>query len=1005
MKTTKWVFPVQTTAFVCVSIILMFGVLFPIFAATITVTNTNDNGTGSLRQAIIDAASGDVIEFDPGVAGIITLTGQLTINKNLTINGPGADVLAISGNNAYRVILITSGFYTVTISGLTISDGYVDGGSFTGEGGGINNLSAQLTTINNCHIHNNTVEGNSARGGGINHRGGSDGLMILNNCRVEGNTTRSKGGLGTTSEGAGVITVGVGSTFSHTEIYGSTISGNMAIKNLSSSSANGGGYRSSGNATTIIENSTISDNSAANNGGGISIGATATFNFLTITNNTAVNGGGISGSISTGGIKNSIIAGNTSTGSGPDYSGTLNSQGYNLIGNTSGATITGNLMGNILNESAGLVSLADNGGATSTHALLPNSPALNAGSCDGVTTDQRGFSRPQDGQCDIGAFENQAPLAICQNVTVTAGANCTADASIDNGSNDPDGDPVTVVLDPVGPYNIGMTAVTLTVTDDKGASTQCNATVTVLDDIEPEITCPGDITVAAVPGACDAVVNFSVTATDCDPNLNIECTPASGSTFAIGTTVVNCTATDGSGNNASCSFNVTVTGGSGTIAGTVTENGNGVDGITVNLLDDQNPMTVIDSKTTDTQGNYDFTDIALATYQVMVEVPAGYTIDQNNVVSDLATCGATNTVDFVLTPTSSDGTISGTVKVGVNGLAGVKVALLDPMGVQAAGFDTLVTDGSGEYQFSDVPPGDYLVRLIEPLGYTAAENPVVVTLGSGEDETVDFVLEQTVIANNCKPAVWWEVQFLLNLLPFCNPEVSEQDLENYIILVQEHYTPHFDIFENDVTLADWWEKLRVWNNLTQYKRARRQLATLLMNMVSGRIGQYSIVTADGYTAGDVLTYVSELLTDPYSGSTDYLTAELLAAQVNLRRTIAANKVHPSTSILYKNGNGPDWSFGQNLPEVYALEQNFPNPFNPRTTISFALPEAGKISLNIYNVQGQLVRTLVSGSYEAGIYNLQWDATNDYGVRVGSGIYFYRIQAENYVETRKMTLLR
>jgi len=305
-----------------------------------------------------------------------------------------------------------------------------------------------------------------------------------------------------------------------------------------------------------------------------------------------------------------------------------------------------------------------------------------------------------------------------------------------------------------------------------------------------------------------------------------------------------------------------------------------------------------------------------------------------------------------------------------------------------------------------VLPGDYQVRLIDPLGYAAADNPKVVTLGCGEIKTVPpFVLEQTVIANNCKPAVWWEVQFLLNLLPFCNPEVSEQDLGNYIILVQEHYTPHYDIFENDVTLADWWEKLRIWNNLTTYKRARRQLAALLMNMVSGRIGQYSIVTADNKTAGDVLTHVSYLLTDPNSGSSEYLTAELLAGQVNLRRIIAAGMVNPPVSILYKNGNGPDWSFGQNLPEEYALEQNFPNPFNPSTTISFALPEVGKVSLNIYNVQGQLVRTLVSGSYEAGIYNLQWDATNDYGVKVSSGIYFYRIQAENYVETRKMTLLK
>ncbi|MCK6619852.1 MAG: carboxypeptidase regulatory-like domain-containing protein [Calditrichaceae bacterium] len=690
--------------------------------------------------------------------------------------------------------------------------------------------------------------------------------------------------------------------------------------------------------------------------------------------------------------------------------GTLASQGYNLIGSTSGATITGDLTGNIVDVSAGLDTLADNGGPTRTHALLPGSPAIDKiapGNCS-VATDQRGFPRTQNGQCDIGAFENQVPpVAICQNVSVAADANCQASvtaAQVNSNSYDPDGDSFTLSLFPEGPYQLGETDVILTVTDEGQASASCPAKITVFDGTAPSISCPGDITVEADPGTCQAVVTFSVTANDnCDSDVELVCTPSSGSNFPIGTTMVNCTATDDAGNQSDCSFNVIVTGGSGTIAGTVTESGNGgVEGITVNLLDDQNPMNVIDSRNTDSGGNYDFSDIALATYQVMVDAP-GYTIDQNNVVSELTTCGGVNEVHFVLTPTSSSGTISGTVTVGVNPLAGVKVALLDTMGVQVPGFDTLTTNSAGEYLFNDVPPDTYLVRLIEPLGYTASPNPVIDTLEAGDADMVNFVLEQTVTGNNSKPVVWWDVQFLLNLLNACNPEESESDLLGYIGLVQQHYTPHFDIFEDDLTLGDWWEKLRVWNNLTTYKRARRQLAGLLMNLVSGRIGQYSVVSADGRTAGEVLTYVSQLLTD--GSHANDLTAELLAGQVNLRRTIAAGKVPPS-NILYKGGDGPiDWGFGESLPEEFVLEQNYPNPFNPSTTIRFALPEASQVSLKIYNARGQLVRTLVSGNYESGVHEIRWDARNDLGETVSSGMYFYRMQAGNFVESRKMVLLR
>jgi hypothetical protein len=94
------------------------------------------------------------------------------------------------------------------------------------------------------------------------------------------------------------------------------------------------------------------------------------------------------------------------------------------------------------------------------------------------------------------------------------------------------------------------------------------------------------------------------------------------------------------------------------------------------------------------------------------------------------------------------------------------------------------------------------------------------------------------------------------------------------------------------------------------------------------------------------------------------------------------------------------------PEVYALSDNYPNPFNPETTIKYQLPEAGDVTLEVYNMLGQVVRTLVSEQQNAGRYVLQWDATNDAGQALSSGIYFYRIQAGGeFQSVKKMLLLK
>jgi hypothetical protein len=349
-------------------------------AATITVTNTNDSGAGSLRQAIADANDGDTVEF--GVTGMITLiTSELLVDKSITLSGPGATNLSVDGNGSSRVFHINSG-KTATISGLTIANGASD------NGGGIFNEHADLT-LSNC-----TVSGNSASlsGGGVySHGGVRSATLTLNNSTITGNSASSFGG-------------GINNHLATLTANNSTISGNSALF--------GGGIDSDGllgSATVTSNNSTISGNSATGGGGIYSHLSTLMLNNSTVSGNAATDGGGIINDSGVVTIGNTILETGIS-GQNIINFGNLTSDGYNLSDDDGGGYLTAT--GDQINTDPMLGPLQDNGGPTFTHALLTGSPAIDAGDPHFVPPpdyDQRGpgYVRVAHGRVDIGAFEVQ----------------------------------------------------------------------------------------------------------------------------------------------------------------------------------------------------------------------------------------------------------------------------------------------------------------------------------------------------------------------------------------------------------------------------------------------------------------------------------------------------------------------------------------------------------------------------------------------------------------------
>lgn len=495
---------------------------------TITVTNAGDNGPGTLRQAVLDAVSGDSIDFALPLPAVIVLTNlQIIIDKSLTVSGPGAKSLTIqrstdAGTPDFRIFRVRPGM-VVQMSGLTLRNGRIILATTPGDnvGGAIYN--SGTLTLSACDLIGNTAPdtvptptSGKGFGGGVF----TTGALLMDHCNVISNTAGSvAGGINLFSS-------------SSLRIIDSTVAGNYA-------GVQAGGINVQG-STGFVQNCTISGNTANSTGPGTGLGggivnvafpneaSRLLLDHCTITLNTGLdyNGGvttfGFNGSrIVSSLLKSTLVANNF----GPNFTSggtlaTLSSDGHNLDTDGSSHFLNG-FNGDIIGSSSNIIDaklgpLQNNGGPTPTHALLAGSPALDTGDCldfDGVTVskDQRGINRPQGPACDIGAYENSLPTVSCPNgLTLECGVGGVACAKLTVVAGDADGDSLVVLWSVNGVvrqtnnlsagaiptsasvefthcYQLGTNVVTGSVSDGKAASTNCSTLVTVRDTNPPVI--------------------------------------------------------------------------------------------------------------------------------------------------------------------------------------------------------------------------------------------------------------------------------------------------------------------------------------------------------------------------------------------------------------------------------------------------------------------------------------------------------------------------------------
>jgi CSLREA domain-containing protein len=523
-------------------------------------------GRCTLRAAIMEAnalAGPDTINLP---AGTYTLTrgpnddeesfdgarediGDLDVlNGDLTIVGAGAATTIVDGGNIDRIFEVNDFAgpgvaLNLSISGVTLRNGDAKVGTFGtfSSGGAIQfdgfdiagGPSSKTLTLTDCKITNNKAAG---QGGGIIVFFGS---LTINGTEISSNTSSNSSGGGVAYD-AGAS----GASVRSLNVSNSSFLNNRA---LNPAFGNGGGLQSGGRATFNVEGNTFNGNQAGASGGGIFSDASLASNSKVIkknriTNNSAHDGGGVanrSGSLS---FTLNVVVGNTASDpvssgfqQGTSVSGSLASLSNNWWGCNEGPSAAP------CDRASGPLGFGSGPWLVLSHVATPNSVQTNSS-----TSLQADFFTPSSGSpvpaADLTALDGRA---ITFNAAVL-GTISGADAAISGGKAN-------------ATFNAGAT----------GGSGSANATVdhaTVTASITvtepPGITCPANITTNIDPNSCSASVSFSTSATGF-PTPTVTCKVGntvitSPHTFPVGTTTVQCTATNGSSPDATCSFNVTV---------------------------------------------------------------------------------------------------------------------------------------------------------------------------------------------------------------------------------------------------------------------------------------------------------------------------------------------------------------------------------------------------------------------------------------------------------------
>jgi hypothetical protein len=484
-----------------------------------------------------------------------------------------------------------------------------------------------------------------------------------------------------------------------------------------------------------------------------------------------------------------------------------------------------------------------------------------------------------------------------------------------------------------------------------------------------------------------------------------------GNLFPLGTTTLTWTATDAAGNHASASQEVTVACPTGALAGSASLACNGgasaATDITVHLLHEGTPFR---STTTGPTGEYRFEDVRLGTYTVDIDAPLGYAVAFDTRTETLT--GAESTLDpFVFTCLLSDltGQVLGTCNGQTSGLQGVTV---DVYGEDSEGMDVLVattvTDASGQYAFDALALGDYTAGIVLPLGYTTGSASKTVTLATpdGSVAAEAFALSCQVIAAEPRPMGYWKHQVNVYLTGKGHAQETLAHLLHYIDEMVVHFNQNLinpvivyipGSSQTNDKLLQLQQLLTVNRGGTTLDRAKQNLLTLLLNVVSGKISQTAEISDNGATVSQAITHSHDLIVDGLTSNDE--TARTICDVISNGQRVPSGTV-PNNTRLITYDRAPERP-GPARPTALALGPIAPNPATLDATLTFALPSDAQALLEIHDLAGRLVARQQVGSRGVGIHTFR---LADVG-RLRPGIYLVRLMQAGVVKSLRLAVIR
>ena len=312
-----------------------------------------------------------------------------------------------------------------------------------------------------------------------------------------------------------------------------------------------------------------------------------------------------------------------------------------------------------------------------------------------------------------------------------------------------------------------------------------------------------------------------------------------------------------------------------------------------------------------------------------------------------------------------------------------------------------VTDANGNYTMADVLAGAYTVAVVVPLGYTVSSDPVPATVTGGQTAAVSFSLGCQVISSNPRMIGFWMHQVGVATGGNGNAQVPSATLCSYLDLIEAHFNsnainqvivyqpaPGASCADNLVTAK---AILNLQGATPMIRRAKQQLMALLLNVAAGYISQTAVISADGATVSQAITFCDQTIDNPLG---NYERAKTIADIINNGATVPAGMIPLSTAqIAYRRG--------MEAASFRALSNGATGAHDFR----FVTAQAGPVRLTIHDVAGRLVSTVVGESMAAGAHAVRWDGRTVSGARAVRGIYFARLEtpregkALKIVETR------